>query len=151
MSVAFRRESDDEHLEPKFEMPVPAGPNLVTARGLAMIEAQVAELEAQLESDDEEARKLAQRDLKYWHTRRVTAEVAHPPEGSVGFGSRVTFTLGGVAKTMDIVGGDEADPAADRITFNAPLPQALIGSEPGEVFDFGGREVEVLSTGPIPE
>ena len=37
MSVAFRRESDEEHLEPKFEIPIPPGPNLVTARGLALI------------------------------------------------------------------------------------------------------------------
>ena len=46
MSVAFRRESDEEHLEPKFEIPLPPGPNLVTARGLAAIRARVAELEA---------------------------------------------------------------------------------------------------------
>ena len=25
MSVAFRRESDDEHMEPKFELPIPPG------------------------------------------------------------------------------------------------------------------------------
>ena len=36
MSVAFRREGDDEHLEPKFELPIPPGPNRVTARGLAL-------------------------------------------------------------------------------------------------------------------
>ena len=34
MSVAFRRESDEEHKEPKFEIPIPVGPNLVTAAGL---------------------------------------------------------------------------------------------------------------------
>ena len=39
MSVAFCRESDEEHLEPKFELPIPPGPNLVTPRGLALIEA----------------------------------------------------------------------------------------------------------------
>ena len=27
MSVAFRRESDEEHLEPIFEIPLPPGPN----------------------------------------------------------------------------------------------------------------------------
>ena len=37
MSVAFRRESDEEHLEPKFELPIPPGPNLVTERGLALV------------------------------------------------------------------------------------------------------------------
>ena len=46
MSVAFRRDSDEEHLEPKFELPIPAGPNLVTARGLRLIEERVAGLEA---------------------------------------------------------------------------------------------------------
>ena len=48
MSVAFRREGDDEHMEPKFELPIPPGPNLVTARGLAHIRAKLAALEAQL-------------------------------------------------------------------------------------------------------
>ncbi len=33
MSVAFRRESDEEHKEPRFELPIPPGPNLVTERG----------------------------------------------------------------------------------------------------------------------
>jgi len=33
MSVAFRRESDEEHKEPRFELPIPPGPNLVTRRG----------------------------------------------------------------------------------------------------------------------
>ena len=46
MSVAFRRESDEEHKEPRFELPIPAGPNLVTARGLALIDDQVRVLEA---------------------------------------------------------------------------------------------------------
>ena len=45
MSVAFRRESDEEHLEPRFEIPIPPGPNLVTARGLEQITARVAALE----------------------------------------------------------------------------------------------------------
>jgi len=43
MSVAFRRESDDEHLEPKFERPIPPGPNRVTRTGLAALERAVAE------------------------------------------------------------------------------------------------------------
>jgi hypothetical protein len=46
MSVAFRRESDEEHLEPRFELPIPSGPNLVTQRGLQLIRERVDELEA---------------------------------------------------------------------------------------------------------
>lgn len=37
MSVAFRRESDEEHQEPRYEIPVPAGPNYVTQRGFKLI------------------------------------------------------------------------------------------------------------------
>jgi hypothetical protein len=48
MSVAFRRESDDEHLEPRFELPIPPGPNLVTTRGRALIDERVADLESAL-------------------------------------------------------------------------------------------------------
>ena len=73
MSVAFRRESDDEHLEPKYELPIPPGPNLVTQRGLAQIEVRVAKLEVQLaEPMEEEARKKLQRDARYWLNRRAT-------------------------------------------------------------------------------
>ena len=43
MSVAFRRESDEEHLEPKFELPIPPGPNVVTQRGYHLIGARVSE------------------------------------------------------------------------------------------------------------
>ncbi|HEY6814163.1 MAG TPA: nucleoside-diphosphate kinase, partial [Croceibacterium sp.] len=62
MSVAFRRESDEEHLEPKFELPIPPGPNLVTARGLALIAGRVAALEAGIAAAaDDEARKPLRR------------------------------------------------------------------------------------------
>jgi len=73
MSVAFRRESDEEHKEPRFELPIPAGPNLVTARGLALIDRRVAELEAAIAAETEdEARETLRRDLRYWHTRQTT-------------------------------------------------------------------------------
>src|SRR5688572_10242113 len=67
MSVAFRRESDEEHLEPKFELPIPAGPNLVTARGLQLIEERIAELEASIAHSNDPAKiGSLQRDLSYW-------------------------------------------------------------------------------------
>jgi transcription elongation GreA/GreB family factor len=152
MSVAFRRDSDDEHLEPKFDIPLPPGPNLVTARGLELIRTKVAELEAALEAAaDEEARKAVRRDLKYWHTRETSAEIAPvPDEDEVAFGSRVTYRLGGKDATVELVGSDEAEPAAGRIPFTAPLAQALIGLAPGDSEDFGGRELTVVATGPIP-
>ncbi len=91
MSVAFRREGDDEHLEPKFELPLPPGPNLVTARGLGQICAKVAELEATLATLTGETEIAAtRRDLRYWQTRQVTAELVDAPDGSrVAFGTTV--------------------------------------------------------------
>ncbi len=60
MSVAFRRESDDEHLEPTFEIPIPPGPNLVTARGLRLTREKVESLEAVATEGmaEEDAKKL---------------------------------------------------------------------------------------------
>ena len=112
MSVAFRRDSDDEHKEPTFEIPIAPGPNLVTARGLTLIEAQIAELEAAVARADEASRPALLRDLRYWRTRRATAEVTPPPpHDEVGIGSRVTIRLNGAERTVTIVGGDEG---ADR-------------------------------------
>ena len=76
MSVAFRRESDEEHLEPKFAVPIPPGPNRVTPTGLALIEARVAAFEARVAAATEETERVAaKRDLAYWLERRATAEV----------------------------------------------------------------------------
>jgi transcription elongation GreA/GreB family factor len=148
MSVAFRRESDEEHLEPRFELPIPAGPNLVTPRGLALIRARVDALEAAVAAEpDAEARKPAERDLRYWRTRLSTAELAPAPApGQAGIGSKVSFALAGRTRTIAITGHDEADPASDRIAFSAPLARALMGGEAGERLDFNNVEdaIELL-------
>ncbi len=152
MSVAFRRESDEEHREPRPELPVPPGPNLVTPRGLALIAARVADLEAALAAGGtEEQLASIRRDLRYWHLRRATARLAPAADGEeASFGSRVAYRLGsGAVQTADIVGADEADPASGRIAFTAPLARALIGAGPGETVDFGGRAIELVSVAPI--
>lgn len=149
MSVAFRRDGDEEHLEPKFELPIPPGPNLVTPRGLALIGERVTALEAQLAQGGEEAQvKAIKRDLRYWQTRQITAELMPVPTGeTVEFGAAVRFVLNGKERTLTIVGDDEADPAAGLISFSAPLARALLGAEVGELLPFGGKDdaIEVLS------
>lgn len=157
MSVAFRREGDDEHLEPKFEIPIPPGPNLVTARGLALIDDRVAAIAAEVAEladrpDDDTSRKAAQRDLRYWQTRQVTAELVPPPAGdAVAFGTRVVIRHLGRERTLALVGDDEADPAQGLLSFSAPLSRALMDAEPGDFVAFGGKEdaIEVLSVEPI--
>src|SRR5690606_40524925 len=91
MSVAFRRESDDEHKEPEYELPIPVGANLVTPRGARLLAEEVARLEqAVAAASDDEARKKLMRRLRYFGTRKATAEVQQAPEDDVvGIGSRV--------------------------------------------------------------
>ena len=131
MSVAFRRESDEEHLEPRFELPIPPGPNLVTPRGLLLIEERVAELEARLARDlSEDERKAVLRDARYWRSRAASAQLAPTPSGDrVAFGTRVTYERDGQSQTVEIVGHDESDPAANRLAFTAPLVRAMLGAE----------------------
>ena len=149
MSVAFRRESDEEHLEPKFELPIPPGLNFVTPAGLAQIERRVAELELAVEASlDEEPRKLVRRDLRYWRNRLASAQIAPAPRaGKVGIGSRVRFTLRGKPLEVRISGHDEADPAHDRIAFSAPLARALLGGAAGDLADFAGEDdaIEIVT------
>ncbi len=153
MSVAFRRESDEEHKEPKFELPIPVGPNLVTANGLAQTKARVAELESLVAGPLEETRlEEAKRDLRYWRTRLATAQLAPPPpEDEIGFGSRVSFRHRGAVRSIDIVGDDEADPSAGRIAFSAPLARALMGGCIGDLVDFAGEAeaIEILGIAAI--
>lgn len=149
MSVAFRREGDDEHLEPKFELPLPPGPNLVTARGLSLIRGKVAELAAALAGMTDEAEIAAtRRDLRYWHTRQATAElVAAPDGGRVAFGTTVRIRLNGQDRAITIVGHDEADPAMGLLSFSAPLCRAMMDAQVGDLLDFAGKSdaIEILA------
>ena len=153
MSVAFRRESDEEHLEPKFELPIPPGPNLVTARGAELTIARIAGIEAAIEAGGtEEDLKALKRDLRYWHTRRATMDIQAPaPGGVAAFGTRVRYRFNGKEKVISIVGDDESDPAAGLISFSSPLARVLIGLGEGDLADFGGKSdaIELLDVGPL--
>lgn len=141
MSVAFRRDSDEEHLEPKFELPIPAGPNLVTARGLAQIEQRIADLQSGLRAADETALAVMKRDLRYWQVRKTTAQLAPIPAGDkVEFGVKVDVSLNGRSKTYLLVGDDEAEPSVGMISFKAPLSRAMLGAKVGETLPFGADD-----------
>ena len=80
MSRAFVKDMD-EAAEELPERPVSTAPNLVTAAGLAAIEAEIAALnEAMADAgDDRDARARIARDLRYWTARRGNAHVVAPP------------------------------------------------------------------------
>ncbi|MBO9580812.1 MAG: GreA/GreB family elongation factor [Sphingobium sp.] len=141
MSVAFRRESDEEHLEPKFEIPIPPGPNLVTAHGLSLIQQKVAALETLVPTLPEGPElDAAKRELRYWRTRLATAQLAPAPDGAtVEFGCTVTFVLDGRERMLTIVGDDEANPAEGLISFSAPLARAMMRAELEERVPYNGK------------
>jgi transcription elongation GreA/GreB family factor len=151
VSVAFRRESDEEHLEPKFELPIPPGPNPVTARGYRLIEEKVTALEAAVQAETgEDTRKSLVREQRYWRTRLASAEIVPSRESEEAvFGSRVRFRLNGREQEIVIVGYDEADRADNTVSQDAPLARALIGAAEGDWLPFAGKDdaIEVLEVG----
>ena len=135
MSRAFVKEDDGSRPEALPELPVSAAPNLVTARGLRMIEARIAALDTALAADpDPEQAARLKRDLRYWALRHATARLTapDPADPSVQFGSRVTYRHeDGSTRTVTLTGEDEADPAAGRIAWTAPVARALTGATAG--------------------
>lgn len=157
MSSAFVREPENVAPEAPPELKVSPHPNFVTSRGLKLIERQVAELEARIAACEDEA-ELAwlRRDQRYWSARLASAQVVEAPEDpeEVAFGVKVTFRRdGGKPETVELVGEDEADPAHGKLSWVAPLAQAMLGAMPGETVELGTRsppvEVEIVAVEPI--
>lgn len=157
MSVAFTKEQDYEATAADLpDRPVSSHPNLVTPEGLAMIDAELAAAQsayraAQAAGDvaeDRTAMARATRDLRYWTSRRATAQLVEQElgTGKVVFGGKVTFERDdGREQTFRIVGEDEADPAEGRVSYVSPLAQALMGKEVGDVAMVAGHEVEITA------
>jgi transcription elongation GreA/GreB family factor len=159
MSRAFVREDDQVLPEAPPELKVSNLPNWVTPKGLQMIDAKLEALEAALAAGPDEAEEAwIRRDLRYWTHQRAGAQLAPAlPEGAdeVAFGARVTFVRGdGPEETVDIVGEDEADPAAGKVSWTSPLARVLMGAEVGDVVELGDRtppvEIAVRAIAPVP-
>jgi len=156
MSVAFTKEQDSEAAAADLpDRPVSPHPNLVTASGLARIEAELAAARAAYSAAqggdvnaDRTAMARATRDLRYWSVRRSSAQLVEPEQGTgkVVFGSSVTFERDdGRTQTYRIVGEDEADPAKGCVSYVSPLARALMGKEVGDLAVVAGHEVEITA------
>lgn len=157
MSVAFTKETDAEAVAADLpDRPIPAHANLVTPRGLALIEAELAAARAAYAqaqasdqiSNDRTAMARATRDLRYWSARRASAQLVdqRPADGDIGFGSIVCIERAdGRRQTYAIVGDDEADPAQGSVSHVSPLAQAVMGRQPGDVVMLAGHEVEIVA------
>lgn len=156
MSVAFTREEDLEATAADLpDRPISPHPNLVTAKGLAEIERELAEAKAAYAAAqakgsieaDRTAMARATRDLRYWSARRANAQlVGTEPDGTVRFGGSVTIEReDGRTQTWAIVGEDEADPAKGSVSHVSPLARALVGKRVGDLAMVNGQEVEVVA------
>jgi transcription elongation GreA/GreB family factor len=153
MSRAFVKEPDGSDIVDELpDRPISPHANLVTARGLALLEDEIARLrgalaEAQAKGD-RAAIAATSRDLRYFAARRASAELVPPPgdRKTIRFGHRVRIERDdGRVQTFAIVGEDEADPAAGLISYVSPLARALIGKRVGDTAMAGRGEVEILA------
>ena len=151
MSVAFVKEPNDSQVEVLPDRELGEDLNIVTANGLALIDKEIATLEAShdaaRETDDKIAAATVNRDLRYWRARHATAEVATPDLDSdiVQFGTRVTIEReDGRRQSFRIVGIDEGDPAEGLLSYLAPLARSLIGKQVGDVVKAGASDAEIV-------
>lgn len=149
MSRAFVKESDEVR-EELPERAVSDQPNFVTARGLHLIENNIARLEREREQSREDAatRARVERDLRYWQQRKVSAKLVEPEPtpGKVRFG--VTVELqdpGGAERSYTLVGEDEAEPQKGLISWTSPVAQSLLGREAGDEVELQGSRWEVAA------
>jgi transcription elongation GreA/GreB family factor len=151
MSKAFTKEPETGDVYDDLPDRPVSPHNLVTPKGLEMIEAELARLHldhaAAQEANDRALLAKTNRDLRYWTSRRATAQVMEPPKDAkeVHFGSTVTILRGdGRRQTYRIVGEDEADPSAGTLSYVSPVAQALMGKQVGDVVEAGAAEAEIV-------
>jgi len=151
MSKAFTKEADGGDVYDDLPDRPISPHNLVTKHGLELIEAELARLHeehaAAHDADDKPLLAKINRDLRYWTSRRATAQVIEPPSDAteVQFGSKVTIEReDGRRQTYRLVGEDEADPAHGTLSYVSPVAQALMGKPVGETVQAGAGEATII-------
>lgn len=159
MSRAFVKEADGTDVfEDLPDRPISPHPNLVTERGLALIEDETAKLrtalaEAQANADRAAIAQIS-RDLRYWTARRSNAEVVPPAtdDETARFGLQVTIERDdGRQQTFRIVGQDEADPTSGLLSYVSPLALALTGKRVGDIVTAGPSRAEIIAIEKVPD
>lgn len=161
MSRAFVKENDEQGNELP-ERPQSPYPNHVTPRGLDALHQQLQALEAAHrrmaepagnQLIDQDAKHGLERDIRYVQDRIARAIVINPatqPRDRVAFGATVeTEDENGERRKFEIVGEDEADPTAGRLSWVSPLARALTDAAVGDAVVWkrpaGDLELEILS------
>jgi transcription elongation factor GreB len=163
MSRAFVKESDDDLVAGELpERPLPEHVNYVTPKGLELLQTRVRELDErheqlkrQIDEDPEARQKIREidRDLRYFRAqleRATPVDTANQPRDQVHFGATVKIEgEEGGEQEFSIVGDDEADVAAGKISWASPLARAMIGAKVGDtvVWRRPAGEAEVYIVG----
>ncbi len=138
MSRAFTKETDAPETLP--ERTLSTHRNNVTARGLAQLRARADSVRNELHAartraDTALALTLA-RDLRWLDARIASAIVVNPaaqPPQRVAFGAEVTVQdETGATQRWQIVGEDEADASAGKVSWVSPLARALLDAQVGD-------------------
>lgn len=162
MSRAFVKDSDDDMVAGELpERPLATHPNYVTPRGLERLQARVRELHERHEqlsgqsADDSQAKQKlreVERDQRYFNAqleRAIVVDTRGQPQDEVHFGAEVKITdEENKTHCFSIVGDDEADVAAGKISWASPLAKAMIGSHVGDTVVWrrpaGDAQVEIV-------
>ena len=145
MSRGFVKEDDLERAGTDLpERPLSENPNYVTPLGLQQLQHQSAMLEQQrqaltLRKDDQIAQQrlaMVERDMRYVSARLEQAILVEPTnlaKDKVLFGATVEVEdENSDPHTFKIVGEDEADIAANKVSWASPLAKALLGHKIGD-------------------
>lgn len=162
MSRAFVKEPDgDQALEDLPEIPQSPHPNYVTPTGFEALERRLAALaEERTRLRGSPARigqklSLAELDRQIRFVegrleRAIVTDPARQPRDRVCFGAWVrAMSAEGETLEWSIVGEDEAEVEAGRISWVSPAARALLGASVGDVVTWerpvGDTELEILS------
>lgn len=155
MSKAFTKEDDTEApLAVPRRAALPKGhPNYVTAAGLQALRDEHTVLVAARAAagDDTAAYARVHAQLMELEARIGSAVVVTPTSAShVRFGTVVVIkNQQGVSTTYQVVGVDEADVNAGRLSFVSPLARVLMGHVAGDIVTLvtphGEEDLEIVS------
>jgi transcription elongation factor GreB len=150
MSRAFVKESDGGAQEPPPPRRISEFPNHVTPTGLEQLKAELGRLtgrrlELLAQGDDEaaqEALRHVDRDLAYTEARISSAllvDLGAQPRDEVAFGATITVRqaagpagASAARRIYSVVGEDEADADAGKVSYVSPLARALLGTQVGQ-------------------
>ncbi|SNR46414.1 transcription elongation factor GreB [Maribacter sedimenticola] len=146
MSRGFVKEDDQEEIPmvpPRADLPKGAI-NYVTPHGFVLLQTEkktlIQEIE-QLPSGNDKERRIASNfinaKLQLLNARIASAKVINFKDqhlDSVRFGAQVTVMVNGnkILETYQIVGVDEANIAARKISYVSPIARILIGKKIGD-------------------